>query len=503
MKLPELLNLDMEIEYVPVAKLKHVQEMMFNWNGNNKKIRILSFVAAATSFVNAANFIYEDNTVACGVSFLTVALFLLVALLVNKSSRIIYGTSFVALAAFSVLPMYYPDMIIKSFFMITVFIPGVIAAFFSYKALYNYKNVYELLKKRKGFPNFVFSTADMYAEKIYLKDKNEKTVAEKRVEAAYNPFNEQSDILDEEVERMNSLRYDEIKHLEQDVAGKEYYKDKEKKNRAEEMFKFSKGLKIGNVNIIIPHDNIEESTKDKNRIVMGEWNDMKKSMFKNETVWICVILANVMIHMWTMPSAKSLLLYPIVAAYIFGTNFVKMENIIGLPLVLCVYLLAAINTPMVTPAILALFTIIKLPGYVRWLINLPIYKKLSRQPGFPSFIETTTDKYADQFYIVEKREPIKKGPSLDPIIMNIGYDDDDAEGKRIGEFDYKGKNKENVQEENTAWNAFNYLETDTENSAYDEFEIYEEVNRRRREAAVAETTVQPNKNMGRRKTDED
>ena len=96
----------------------------------------------------------------------------------------------------------------------------------------------------------------MYAEKIYLKDKNEKTVAEKRVEAAYNPFNEQSDILDEEVERMNSLRYDEIKHLEQDVAGKEYYKDKEKKNRAEEMFEFSKGLKIGNVNIIIPHDKI-------------------------------------------------------------------------------------------------------------------------------------------------------------------------------------------------------------------------------------------------------
>jgi hypothetical protein len=502
MGLKDTFKLNMEICYVPVAKLKDVQEMMANWNDNNKYIKYCSLTSIAISFINLFYLNISDSDFAMLMCIIGDIIMAALAFLVNKSNKLIYYFAFIGTMLFSFSASFIRLEALTLPTAIALSLPFLITCFFSYKAILNYEDVYLKLKERKGFPHFVFSTADMYAEKIYLKDKNEKTVAEKRVEAAYNPFNEQSDILDEEVERMNSLRYDEIKHLEQDVAGKEYYKDKEKKNRAEEMFKFSRGLKIGNVNIIIPHDKIEESPKEKNRIVMGEWNDMKKSMFKNETVWICVILANVMIHMWTMPSVKSLLLYPIVAAYIFGTNFVKMENIIGLPLVLCVYLLAAINTPMVTPAILALFTIIKLPGYVRWLINLPIYKKLSRQPGFPSFIETTTDKYADQFYIVEKREPIKKGPSLDPIIMNIGYDDD-AEGKRIGEFDYKGKNKENVQEENTAWNAFNYLETDTENSAYDEFEIYEEVNRRRREAAVAETTVQPNKNMGRRKTDED
>ena len=503
MNLTKKLGLNMEIEYVPTAKLKHVKEMMFNWRRNNKIIRVFSFVAAATSIVNIANFTFEYNEIGSVISCLMAILLLLTGFFVTKSSRFVYVWPYISLAGFSVLVAYYPDQIIKLFFMVTVFVPSLLAAFFSYKALYNYKNVYELLKKRKGFPDFVFSTADMYADKIYLKDKNEKTVAEKRVEAAYNPFNEQSDILDEEVERMNSLRYEGVKHLEQDVAGKEYYKDKEKKNRAEEMFKFSKGLKIGNVNIIIPHDKIEESSKDKNRIVMGEWNNITERMFKNEALWIGAFLAAIMIRMWTEPTIESWLLYLFLAVYIFGTNFIKMGNPVGIPLVFSVCLFPLISTDFFTYTVVALFVLIKGPGYARWLCNYPIYRKLSKQPGFPSFIETTTDKYADQLYIVEKREPVKKGPKIDPIIMNIGYDDDEAGAKLINEFDYREKNKENVQEENTAWNAFNYLENDTENSAYDEFEIYEEVNRRRREAAVEEAMVKPNKNMGRRNTDED
>lgn len=503
LNLAEKLNLNMEIAYVPVAKLKLVQEMMFNWKANNRKIRICSFVAAATSFVNAANFIYEENGLACGVSFLMVAFFVLIGLLVNKSSRIVYCMVFLPLVAFTLLPAYYPDATIRSFFMVTVFIPALTGTLFSYKALYNYKRVYIPLSKRKGFPNFVFSTADMYAERIYLKDKDEKTVAEKRVEAAYNPFNDQKDVTDEEVARMNSLHYREIVKDEQDVVGKEYYKSKELKYNAEEKYNFKKGFKIGDINIIIPHNEMSESTKAQNRIVMGQWNKMRDRLFADELVWIMVFASSIMIRMWTEPSPECFFLYGFLALYIFGNNLMKMGYVIGFPVMLGVYGFMALPASFFTVIVVILFTIIKIPGYLRWLINYPIYKKLSKQEGFPSFVETNADKYAKDIYIVEEQKPFKKGPKIDPIIMNIGYDDEDEdEGKRIIDFDYKEKNKDIAEKEDTAWNAFNYLANDAENSAYDEFAIYEEVNRRRREAAVEEAGVTPNKNMGRKNTNE-
>ena len=39
MGLKNALKLNMEICYVPVAKLKDVKEMMSNWNNNNKLIK--------------------------------------------------------------------------------------------------------------------------------------------------------------------------------------------------------------------------------------------------------------------------------------------------------------------------------------------------------------------------------------------------------------------------------------------------------------------------------
>ncbi len=73
----------------------------------------------------------------------------------------------------------------------------------------------------------------------------------------------------------------------------------------------------------------------------------------------------------------------------------------------------------------------------------------------------------------------------------------------MADFNYKAKNETVQKVDNTAWNAFNYLETDEQNSAYDEFAIYEEINKKRREAEVKEETIKPNKEMGRRKKDED
>lgn len=503
MKLNKLLKLDMETAYVPVAKLKDVQEMMANWRENNRRIRIFSFLACFASLFSGINFLYEDEIIAGNASFLAVFFFLLSGIFVNANKRIVFLFPIVGLMIFSLAPEHYVDLTIRTFFMITVYLPGLVSSIFAYKALYNYKNVFIPLSKRKGFPNFVFSTADMYADKIYLKDKDRKTVAEKRVEASFNPFNEDSNITDEETARMNTLRYEELKTHNQDIFKGAYYESKEVKHSADEEKKYKYGKSIFGFNFIIPHNEIKGAKKADNREVMMRWHEMKAKMFLNEEVWLLLFIFPITIYMWTSPSVSGFSMFIFLALYIFGTNYIKMDKFIGFPLILCIYFYSLFPT-IVVAAVLPLFTILKMPVYIRWLCNLPIYKKLSKEPGFPSFIEDRADLYGDQLYIREEQKSIEKRTKIDPLIINIGYDDEDEEvNKRLADFNYKEKNETVQKLDNTAWNAFNYLENDTDNSAYDEFAIYEEVNRKRREAELKEEFVKPNKEMGRKKKDED
>lgn len=481
MKIAEKLNLNMEIAYVPVAKLKYVKKMMSDWKFNNKNIRIYSFITMVTSFISAVYFMYEEEQLCMRISFLTSLMFLLTGILVTKSVKVLYYLPMLGLVTFSLVPAYFPMGTIRIFFMITVLLPSVVCAFYCYKALYNYKNVYLPLSKRQGFPNFVLSTADMYSDKMYEKNKDDKTVAEKRVEASYNPFSEQSDITDEEVARMNSLRYEEVKHYVKDVFRGPYYESKEVQYSVNEEKTYKYGKKIFCKDFIIPHNEIEGAKKEDNRKVMWYWNEMKKSMFQNEVIWLFLFAASIMAYAWTVGELKGLLMYVFLALHILGTSLVKKEDVRGFPLVLCIYLNATIDTFM-SLIVVVLFTIIKIPGYIRWLCNMKIYRKLEKEPGFPSFVENTADVYGEQMYIVEKQEPPKKLPKMEPIIMNVGYDEEEKKDK--------------------GWNAFDYLDKDKDNSAYDDFEYYEQVYEARRKAEVRENQ-KPNKDMGRKTNNED
>jgi hypothetical protein len=212
--------------------------------------------------------------------------------------------------------------------------------------------------------------------------------------------------------------------------------------------------------------------------------------------------------MWTTPSVSGFLMFVFLALHILGTNYIKQDKFIGFPLVLCIYLYLTIPS-LANYVVITLFTVLRMPRIIRWLCNLPIYNKLSKEPGFPSFIETTADLYGDQLYIREEQKPVVKRTKIEPIVMDIGYDEEEdkksfRELRRLSEFNYQEQNKDNGSlREDSSWNAFNYLETDEQNSAYDEFAIYEEINKKRREAEVVEETIKPNKEMGRRKKDED
>ena len=482
MKLAEKLNLNMEIAYVPVAKLKYVKQMMSDWKFNNRNIRIYSFITMVTSLISAIYFMYEEESAAAWISLASALFYLLSGICITTSIKLLYYVPILALVTYSLVPAYFPVGTIRAFFIITVLLPSVVCVFYCYKALLNYKNVYIPLSKRKGFPNFVFSTADMYGDKMYEKDKDEKSVAEKRVEASFNPFSEQSEKTDEEVARMNSMRYEEVKVGAQDIFKGPYYENKEVKHSADEEKVYKYGKKIMGFDFIIPHNEIEGGKKEDYRRIMWYWNTFKESMFRNEILWIFLFGAAIMAYAWTIGDLRGLLMYVFLAFHILGTNLVKKENPKGFLLVLCIYLNATIDM-FVSPVVLALYTIIKIPGYIRWLCNMPIYRKLEKKPGFPSFLESTADVYGEQMYIIEKQEPLKKLPKLEPIRMDIGYDDD--------------------KKKDRGWNAFDYLDNDKENSAYDDFIYYEQAYEARRKAKPIEENQKPNKDMGRKTNNED
>ena len=95
----------MEICYVPVAKLKDVQEMMSNWKRNNKLIRYWCFASIAISFMNLyyLNFSESQGDVALAITACMLSDFIMamLALLVNRSQKIIYYLSFVGAMLFS------------------------------------------------------------------------------------------------------------------------------------------------------------------------------------------------------------------------------------------------------------------------------------------------------------------------------------------------------------------------------------------------------------------
>ena len=184
------------------------------------------------------------------------------AFLVNKSNKLIYYFAFIGTMLFSFSSSFIRLEALTLPIAIALSLPFLVTCFLSYKAILNYEEVYLKLKERKGFPHFVFSTADIYADKMYLRDKKEVTVAEKRVEASYNSFNEKSEIIDEETKRMNTLRYEELKRHQTDVSSDEYFKSKEVKHYYDGNKKYKYRLSFLGIDLLIPHEDIETSSKE-------------------------------------------------------------------------------------------------------------------------------------------------------------------------------------------------------------------------------------------------
>lgn len=498
------LKRNMEICYVPVAKLKDVQEMMADWNQNNKYVRFSAIGAIAISLWDLYYLSASGEGAAIFLCIISMLIMALEAVIVTKSLKWIYYLSYFGTMMFSFSASFidFEEFTLPS--AIAMSVPHLINTYFAYRAIYNYDDVYLKLKARKGFPYFIFSTSDMYADKIYLKNKEEKTVAEKRVEASFNPFNEEYEITDEEVKRMNSLRYEELKKLTIDVFEGVYHEAKEIKRSFDERKKYKYRFRVLGIDIIIPHDDIETSTTDEKRKLLRLWNDLKANMFKHELYVLMFMVGLILVANLGGMGLGAAVYFLAVIGYVLGTNLIKLEKPIGFFVtVISVfsYIFAMGGNVIASGFIIigmAYFSVAMLPWLIKWIINYPVYKKLSKEKGFPSFIEHASDLYGDEMYILEEQKPIVKGEKLEPIIMNIGYDEDEKKYKNINTFDYHEKNKGNMSlREDKGWNAFDYLDKDKDNSAYDDFVYYEQAYEARKNAKPLEEKQKPNKDMGR------
>ena len=432
------MKLSMEIMYVPVANIKQKKDMVMDWRFTSDKASRLSFVAALVSVLAAISMKYfkdEFYFIFLGSG----ALFLLGALFCRKWYLPAYISTIAGLlVTCSWLSCgFNKEKVPELFCFAATFIMQAIPVFYSYRCIYNYTPVFKELKKCKGFPDFIVNTADIYGDKMYIKDK---PVSDK-TQASHNPFNNQDDIRSEEFRREQNIKIQgERKAIEQNFT-KAY---EQERASSDEKVEYKYGFTLLGKEIKFLHNDIPSSSFDEKKRLMYQWNYYIKEAERDFFIPLFLMMVSIMGA--GLGSAKGLLMYLFIPLYIMFFNYLKMSKAFapyGLFAVVLVYLAMVMNN-FISAGLAIGFLILShrvWKACIMCIINRPIYKALSKEEGFPSFIRNTADLYGNEIYIVEKPVKIKKDiPNYtEKIVMNIGYD-------------------EKPKKEDKAWNAFDYMD---------------------------------------------
>ena len=446
------MKLSMEIIYFPEATFTQKKEMMADWVQTSNRAARFSYACAATSiilmffmlgFKDEYFYIYGGSA----------ALFFLSGILCKRWSFLGYISVFLSLAL--CLVRFNLDILEGVHIFGAVVAQAVFAlvpSYFAFRCMYNYNYVFKELRESEGFPNFIANTADLYGDKIYLKDE-EESVYEGRVKASYNPFSTDEQIREEEIRREMDAEVkggtDEPIRMDIGASGTVYSRP-----MPESEATYKHGIAIFGREIIFKHNDVTKSTFSEKKTLMNKWRDNIEMTTKNFPVFVLLIMVAVMAS--TLGSLLGILNYAVVLVFVMGTNQMKMGKWYA-PLTLLaatVYMFSNVRTEIGFLCLLGayVFNFGMVLGTIRYVLNYRLYKALSTQPGFPSFIRTTADLYGGQMYILEPQEPvIKKAPSPRPVkVMDIGFDD-------------------KPKEDTGAWNAFGYMdEKDDEDDENDE-----------------------------------
>ncbi len=433
------MKLSMETVYFPESTFAQKKEMMADWERTSNRASTYSYICAATSvimllfmrgFKDEFFFIYGGSA----------ALFLLGGYLCKKWSFLGYISVFLGMilccARFN-LDIIEGVHIISAIVVQAVF--AVVPSCFAFRCAYNYNYVFKELRKCKGFPNFIANTADLYGEKIYLKDE-EETVYEGRVKASYNPFSTDEQVREEEVMReMDARAKGESRPIRMDIGTDGAARPG--RIRSDEV-KYEHGKTIFGRELIFLHNDIATASYEEKKELMCKWRDNIEMTTKNFALFALLIMVAIMAA--NLGSLLGILNYAVMLVFIMGTNQMKMGKWYA-PLTLLaatVYMFATVKNDIGLLCILGAFAFNfgLVLGTIRYVLNYRLYKELSKQPGFPSFIQTTADKYGSQLYVTEPMQPRPTTPTKRPVkVMDIGFDD-------------------KPKKDTGAWNAFDYMD---------------------------------------------
>ena len=266
-----------------------------------------------------------------------------------------------------------------------------------------------------------------------------------KVQVSYNPFNTQNDIRSEKFRREQDLKISgKSKSVEQDSVKP----NSQKRIKIEQNIEYKYGFTIFGKEIKFLHNDIPSSSFDEKKRLMYQWNHYLKEAEKDFFIPLFLMMVSIMAA--GFGSLKGFLLYAFIPLYIMVFNYLKTSKAFapyGIFVVVAFYLVSVMNNFMSVGLAIGFL----ICSYRVWkacimcIINRPIYKALSKEEGFPSFIRNTADLYGEQIYIVEKQEPLKRKILSDneKIVMNIGFD-------------------EEPKKEDKAWNAFDYMDEERE-----------------------------------------
>ena len=446
-----IIRFNMDTTYIPEASIYEHRDLMFEWKEATKYGAISGFVTAVCAIIVGSlcsNYgdLYEFSLY--GVTF---------ALAVGSYFSIkwkypAYWVNVVAFLGYIVLWLIgFREMGRDALIMSGIGLAsGSVMSFFNLKCIRNFYPVFKELEKCKGFPSFIANSADLYGEKMYLKDEES---ADDKYKASHNPFNSKEEIEKEEFARSQNLKSNVKTEKVLNVGEEKGNNYANKRRNATNNYKKEEyGFSILGLDIVFPHNYIPAMSFEDKKDLMFKWNSNVEAATGHLVIPLFFMTLGTL---FSFIGGRSFI--PVFAGIgsvlftIIGTNNMKMGNLRGaFETLIALGVYASIGgfvggggngIPMVFIFVSSLVNIIIVLPTLRYIINYHIYRQLSTQEGFPTFIRTYSQKYAKDMYILEDEPRAEKKPPVnkEKLVMNIGYD-------------------EKPKADEGAWNAFNYMD---------------------------------------------
>lgn len=446
-----IIRFNMDTTYIPEASIYEHRDLMFEWEEAVKYCTISGLVTAVCAFL--IGYLCSDFGDWYEFPLYGVMLALLVGSnFARKWKYPAYWVNVVAFLGYIALwligfrEMGRDALILSGIGLAS----GSVMSFFNLKCIRNFYPVFKELEKCKGFPSFIANSADLYGEKMYLKDEE---TADDKYKASHNPFNSKEEIEKEEFARSQNLKSNVKTEKVLNVGEEKGNNYANKRRNATNNYKKEEyGFSILGLDIVFPHNYIPAMSFEDKKDLMFKWNSNVEAATGHIVIPLFFMILGTL---FSFIGGRSFI--PVFAGIgsvlftIIGTNNMKMGNLRGAfetLIALGVYASLAVfvgndgnGIPMVFIFVSSLVNIIIVLPTLRYIINYHIYRQLSTQEGFPTFIRTYSQKYAKDMYILEDEPRAEKKPPVnkEKLVMNIGYD-------------------EKPKADEGAWNAFNYMD---------------------------------------------